>query len=84
MDLLAVLRSRQEAVDDAFTELFLRVRSTPAADSADVGSRRTHLGWRPGVPAGTSGAPRPPERRSVAFHVERHARPRAYPTVPGT
>jgi hypothetical protein len=58
VDLLPVLRSRQEAVDDAFTELFPRVRSTrsrsstdpggywagrAAADSADVGSRRTHL-----------------------------------------
>jgi hypothetical protein len=59
VDLLPLLRSRQEAVDDAFTELFPRVRSTrsrssmdaggywagrAAADSADVGSRRTHLG----------------------------------------
>ncbi|SDN28048.1 Protein of unknown function [Geodermatophilus siccatus] len=58
VDLLPVLRSRQEAVDDAFTELFPRVRSTrsrssmdaggyragrAAADSADVGSRRAHL-----------------------------------------
>ncbi|MGR6966555.1 DUF2786 domain-containing protein [Geodermatophilus sp. URMC 61] len=55
VDLLPVLRSRQEAVDDAFTELFPRVRTTrsrsamdaggylagrAAADSADVGSRR--------------------------------------------
>ena len=59
VDLLPVLRSRQEAVHDASTELFPRVRSTrsrssmdaggcwagqAAADSADVGSRRTHLG----------------------------------------
>ncbi len=58
VDLLPVLRSRQEAVDDAFTELFPRMRSTrsrasmdaggywagrAAADSADVRSRRTHL-----------------------------------------
>ena len=58
VDLLPVLRSRQEAVDDASTELFPRVRSIrsrssmdaggywagrAAADSADVGSRRTHL-----------------------------------------
>ncbi|SNS05240.1 Protein of unknown function [Geodermatophilus saharensis] len=58
VDLLPVLRSRQEAVDDAFTELFPRVRSSrsrssvdgagwwagrSAADSADVGSRRAHL-----------------------------------------
>ena len=57
-DLLPVLRSRQVAVDDAFTELFPRVRSTrsrasmdaggwyagrAAADSADVGSRRSPL-----------------------------------------
>jgi hypothetical protein len=59
VDPLPVPRSRQEAVDDAFTELVPRVRSTrsrssmdagghwagrAAADSADVGSRRTHLG----------------------------------------
>jgi hypothetical protein len=58
VDLLPVLRSRQEAVDDAFTELFPRVRSSrsrssldvvgyragrAAADSADVGSRKAHL-----------------------------------------
>ena len=58
VDLLPVLRSRQEAVDDAFTALFPRVRSSRsrastdaagwwagrvAADSADVGSRRSHL-----------------------------------------
>jgi hypothetical protein len=58
VDLLPVLRSRQEAVDDAFTELFPRVRSTrsrssmdaggwwagrAAADSADVGSRHPSL-----------------------------------------
>jgi len=58
VDLLPVLRSRQEAVDDAFTELFPRVRSSrsrasadapgwwagrAAADSADVGPRRSHL-----------------------------------------
>ena len=58
VDLLPVLRSRQEAVDDAFTELFPRVRSTrsrasmdaggwwagrAAADSADVGSRHSSL-----------------------------------------
>jgi hypothetical protein len=63
VDLLPVLRSRQEAVDDAFTELFPRVRSTrsrssmdaggwwagrAAADSADVGSRRAHLRPRAG------------------------------------
>ena len=63
VDLLPVLRSRQEAVDDAFTELFPRVRSTrsrssmdaggwwagrAAADSADVGSRRAHLHPRAG------------------------------------
>jgi Protein of unknown function (DUF2786) len=58
VDLLPVLRSRQEAVEDAFTELFPRVRSTrsrsstdaggwwagrAAADSADVGSRHSSL-----------------------------------------
>ncbi len=58
LDLLPVLRSRQVAVDEAFTELFPRVRSSrsrssvdaggywagrAAADSADVGSRRSHL-----------------------------------------
>jgi uncharacterized protein DUF2786 len=58
VDLLPVLRSRQDAVDDAFTELFPRVRSTrsrssmdaggwwagrAAADSADVGSRHSSL-----------------------------------------
>jgi hypothetical protein len=58
VDLLPVLRSRQVAVDDAFTELFPRVRSSrsrssvdgsgfragrAAADSADVGTRRAHL-----------------------------------------
>ena len=58
MDLLPVLRSRQVAVDDVFTELFPRVRSTrsrssmdaggywagrAAAESADVGSRRSPL-----------------------------------------
>jgi hypothetical protein len=58
VDLLPVLRSRQEAIDDAFTELFPRVRSTrsrssmdaggwwagrTAAESADVGSRRSSL-----------------------------------------
>ena len=58
VDLLPVLRSRQVAVDDAFTELFPRVRSSrsrspvdgagfragrAAADAADVGSRRAHL-----------------------------------------
>jgi Protein of unknown function (DUF2786) len=58
VDLLPVLRSRQVAVDDAFTELFPRVRSSrsrssmdaagywagrAAADSADVGSRRSPL-----------------------------------------
>jgi hypothetical protein len=58
VDLLPVLRSREEAVDDAFTELFPRVRSTrsrasmdaggywagrAAADSADVGSRQARL-----------------------------------------
>ncbi|MEX5719337.1 DUF2786 domain-containing protein [Geodermatophilus maliterrae] len=58
VDLRPVLRSRQEAVDDAFTELFPRVRSSrsrasadapgwwagrAAADSADVGPRRSHL-----------------------------------------
>jgi hypothetical protein len=58
VDLLPVLRSRQEAVDDAFTELFPRLRSSrsrssmdaagywagrAAADSADVGSRHSHL-----------------------------------------
>ena len=58
VDLLPTLRSRQEAVDDAFTELFPRVRSTrsrssmdaggwwagrAAADSADVGSRHSSL-----------------------------------------
>ncbi|RBY75555.1 hypothetical protein DQ238_19485 [Geodermatophilus sp. TF02-6] len=58
VDLLPVLRSRQEAVDDVFTELFPRVRSTrsrssmdaggywagrAAAESADVGSRRSRL-----------------------------------------
>ncbi|MGY1694065.1 DUF2786 domain-containing protein [Geodermatophilus sp. SYSU D00814] len=58
VDLRPVLRSRQEAVDDAFTEMFPRVRSSrgrssvdgagwqagrAAADSADVGSRRAHL-----------------------------------------
>jgi hypothetical protein len=57
-DLLPVLASRQAAVDDAFTELFPRVRSSrsrsqvdgagfragrSAADSADVGSHRAHL-----------------------------------------
>ncbi len=56
--LLPVLASRQAAVDDAFTELFPRVRSSrsrasvdgagflagrAAADSADVGTRRAHL-----------------------------------------
>jgi hypothetical protein len=58
VDLLPVLRSRQEAVDDAFTELFPRLRSSrsrasmdpagwhagrTAADTADVGSRRSRL-----------------------------------------
>ena len=58
VDLLPVLRSRQVAVDDVFTELFPRVRSTrsrssmdaggywagrAAAESADVGSRRSPL-----------------------------------------
>ncbi|MGY1623663.1 DUF2786 domain-containing protein [Geodermatophilus sp. SYSU D00965] len=58
VDLLPVLRSRQEAVDEAFTELFPRVRTSrsrasmdpagwyagrAAADSADVGSRRSWL-----------------------------------------
>jgi hypothetical protein len=58
VDLLPVLRSRQEAVDDAFTALFPRVRGTrsrssmdaggwwagrAAADSADVGSRHSSL-----------------------------------------
>ena len=58
VDLLPVLRSRQVAVDDVFTELFSRVRSTrsrssmdaggywagrAAAESADVGSRRSPL-----------------------------------------
>ena len=58
VDLLPVLRSRQEAVDDAFTELFPRVRSTrsrsatdpsgwyagrAAAETANVGSRRASL-----------------------------------------
>lgn len=58
MDLRPVLRSRQDAVDDAFTELFPRVRSTrsrasldaggwwagrTAAESADVGSRQAYL-----------------------------------------
>jgi hypothetical protein len=58
VDLLPVLRSRQEAVDDAFTELFPRVRTSrsrasmdaggwyagrAAADTADVGSRRSRL-----------------------------------------
>jgi hypothetical protein len=58
VDLLPVLRSRQEVVDDAFAELFPRVRSSrgrsavdgagfragrAAADSADVGTRRAHL-----------------------------------------
>jgi hypothetical protein len=58
VDLLPVLRSRREAVDDAFTELFPRVRSTrsrasmdaggywsgrAAAESADVGSRQARL-----------------------------------------
>ena len=55
VDLLPVLRSKQEAVEEAFTALFPRVRSSrtrssvdgagwragrAAADSADVGSRR--------------------------------------------
>ncbi|MGY1681567.1 DUF2786 domain-containing protein [Geodermatophilus sp. SYSU D01176] len=58
VDLLPVLRSRQVAVDDVFTELFPRVRSSrsrssmdaggywagrAAAESADVGSRRSPL-----------------------------------------
>jgi hypothetical protein len=58
VDLLPVLRSRQEAVDGAFTELFPRVRTSrsrastdaggwyagrAAADTADVGSRRSRL-----------------------------------------
>lgn len=58
VDLLPVLRSRQVAVDDAFAELFPRVRSSrsrasvdgsgfragrAAADSADVGTRRASL-----------------------------------------
>ena len=58
VDLLPVLRSRQVAVDDAFTELFPRVRSSrgrasvdgagfragrAAADTADVGPRRAHV-----------------------------------------
>ena len=58
VDLLPVLRSRQESVDDAFAELFPRVRGTrsrssrhaggywagrTAADSADVGSRQARL-----------------------------------------
>ena len=58
VDLLPVLRSRQEAVDDAFTGLFPRVRRTggrssvdasgwfagrAAAEAADVGSRRSSL-----------------------------------------
>ncbi|MGY1640469.1 DUF2786 domain-containing protein [Geodermatophilus sp. SYSU D00703] len=58
VDLLPVLRSRQEAVDDAFTELFPRVRTSrsrasmdpagwyagrAAADTTDVGSCRSRL-----------------------------------------
>ena len=58
VDLLPVLRTRQEAVDEAVTALFPRVRSSrsrssvdaggywagrAAADSADVGSRRSPL-----------------------------------------
>jgi hypothetical protein len=58
VDLLPALRARQDAVDEAFTGLFPRVRSTrsrssmdaggywagrAAADSADVGSRRARL-----------------------------------------
>jgi hypothetical protein len=58
VDLLPVLRSRQEAVDEAFTELFPRVRTSrsrastdpagwyagrAAADTADVGPARSRL-----------------------------------------
>ncbi|WP_139263717.1 DUF222 domain-containing protein [Geodermatophilus africanus] len=43
VDLLPALRSRQEAVDDAFTELFPRVRSTRSRSSMDAG------GWWPGA-----------------------------------
>ena len=43
VDLLPVLRSRQEAVDDAFTELFPQVRSTRSRSSTDAG------GWWAGA-----------------------------------